>query len=314
MLNSSVPIRNSSTPTDEGAISFTVKESGAWPPYPFAVKRIKMKDAIELAYIDEGDSKNTAVILFLHGVGSSIPVWEKNVCILKNSYRCIALDLPGHGYSSKQYFSYTMQFYAMVVIEFIKELGLPSVNLVGHSMGGQIAIHISLLEPRLVSHLILVSPSGVEPYRPFEKQLLINCMSAIVTFGNAFTHNHLTYLIGFNYNVELANSLISKLPFFKNEATVFATIILRSVQGMLLESVNTVLSKITQKTLVLIGTQDMVSPYNYMRTVSYADVAFEMAKKIPNVIIRSSSTGGHFMSYQQPELFNEEILHFLSEH
>ncbi len=68
--------------------------------YPFDVKKITLNDGRVMAYMDEGSSKE--VIIFIHGLGSYSPAWMKNIAELKNTYRCIAVDLPGYGKSSKE--------------------------------------------------------------------------------------------------------------------------------------------------------------------------------------------------------------------
>ena len=105
--------------------------------YPFDTKFIKVND-YEIAYVDEGNSEN--VLLFIHGLGSYLKAWDRNIPELKNHFRCIALDLPGYGKSSKQIHSGEVSFYVEILNEFITKLNLKNVSLVGHSMGGQIAL------------------------------------------------------------------------------------------------------------------------------------------------------------------------------
>ena len=89
--------------------------------YPFSTKFLKVKD-YQIAYIDEGDFDR--VLLFIHGLGSYLKAWDRNIPELKNHFRCIALDLPGYGKSSKQIHSGEVSFYTEVIKEFIAKLGL----------------------------------------------------------------------------------------------------------------------------------------------------------------------------------------------
>ncbi|MDO8897890.1 MAG: alpha/beta fold hydrolase [Bacteroidales bacterium] len=68
-------------------------------PYPFDVKKVQIDENTEIAYIDEGSGKET--IIFIHGLGSYLPAWKKNIEGLSSDFRCIAIDLPGYGKSSK---------------------------------------------------------------------------------------------------------------------------------------------------------------------------------------------------------------------
>ena len=67
--------------------------------YPFPTHKLQLAEDLELAYFDEG--KGNEVILFIHGLGSYAPAWKKNIESLSKDYRCLAIDLPGYGKSSK---------------------------------------------------------------------------------------------------------------------------------------------------------------------------------------------------------------------
>lgn len=282
------------------------------PPYPYPVHKIAIREGLELAYIDEGE-RDAEVLLLVHGMGGGIPVWGKNIPEFKKQYRCIALDLPGHGYSTRADFPYTIRFYTEVLISFMKKLGLRRVMLLGHSMGGQIAIMTALKAPALVDRLILLSPAGVEPYTSVEKQTLINIAAAIVASGNAFTHNRFNYLLGFCNNAEEAGDLARKMAFFKQDAAHFGKMMLRSIEAMLLESLNHALHKIEQPCLMLVGRDDKVSPYQYLRGQDYAQLIEREAKKLPNGKLIVFANCGHFAQYQKPKSFNKEVLNFLME-
>jgi pimeloyl-ACP methyl ester carboxylesterase len=128
--------------------------------YDFPIKFAELSDGIKLAYVDEG--KGSETILMIHGLGSYLPAWKKNISELSKNYRVIAVDLPGYGKSSKAPHSGLMTFYAGVIAELIQKLELGPVNLAGHSMGGQIAMVLALEKPELVKRLILVDPAGLE--------------------------------------------------------------------------------------------------------------------------------------------------------
>ncbi|HCT70495.1 MAG TPA: hypothetical protein DF409_05015, partial [Bacteroidales bacterium] len=143
--------------------------------YPYAVKKVTLPSGPEIAYVDEG--KGEKVIIFIHGLGSYLPAWVKNIEGLKSGYRCIAIDLPGYGKSSKQPHSGKMSYYAEVVEEFAGKLGLGKVILAGHSMGGQIAMVAALNYPGMVEGLILIAPAGFERFTDGQKQWFRNVMT-----------------------------------------------------------------------------------------------------------------------------------------
>lgn len=131
--------------------------------YKFKTNFVKVYE-YDVAYIDEGSSSD--VLLFIHGLGSYLKAWDRNITVLKNSFRCIAVDLPGYGKSSKQIHNGTVEFYREFLNEFIKILDLHNITLVGHSMGGQIALSYVINFPDIIKKLILAAPAGFETFKP----------------------------------------------------------------------------------------------------------------------------------------------------
>ncbi|MDF1550970.1 MAG: alpha/beta hydrolase, partial [Bacteroidales bacterium] len=144
--------------------------------YLHPVKKVHLPESgYDIAYTDEGKGEKT--IVFVHGLGSYLQAWIKNVEVLKSDYRCISIDLPGYGKSSKQPHNGKMTFYAGIISEIVKELKLNKVVLAGHSMGGQISITTSLLYPDIVERLILVAPAGFENFNKGQKQWFKDVMT-----------------------------------------------------------------------------------------------------------------------------------------
>src|SRR6478752_8323643 len=78
--------------------------------------------------------------------------------------RSVLVDLLGHGYSDKPHdFSYTLVDHAQTVVDLIDELGIEECILVGHSMGGEIAIRVAAAHPGVVSTLVMAEGT-VDPH------------------------------------------------------------------------------------------------------------------------------------------------------
>lgn len=289
----------------------TEKDKGEQVRYPYPVKKVRVQQDVEIAYTDEGPP-GAEVLLFIHGLAGGIPAWQKNIPLLSKSYRCIALDLPGHGLSTKGSFPYDMEFYTGMVLLFLDGLGLEKVTIAGHSMGGQIAVILALKEPRRVNKLILVSPSGIEPYTPTEKQTLINMTVAMAVSGQSFTQYRLNYLMAFKHDPEKAGTLVSQMAFFKDDGLLMSRLLVRGVESMLLASVNQVLHRIRQPCLVVVGNEDQVSPYQYFHRQNFAEITKVEVAKIPNAKLIILSPCGHYAPYQRARTFNKEVLHYLS--
>jgi non-heme chloroperoxidase len=110
--------------------------------------------------------------VLLHGWALGHEVWDRQVHELVTSgYRAIAIDLRGHGLSSKPFDGYDVDRLATDVIGVIEDLGLERVTVVGWSLGGLTAFRTSIKRPDLIAKLVLVCSNGVaasrQPGLPF---------------------------------------------------------------------------------------------------------------------------------------------------
>lgn len=99
--------------------------------------------------------------LMIHGFGSNLNTWLFNHEPLSVGREVYALDLPGHGQSSKEVGDGTIAHLADVVMEWLDVVGIPQVHLVGHSLGGAICLEIACRAPARVLSLTLVSSAGL---------------------------------------------------------------------------------------------------------------------------------------------------------
>lgn len=104
-------------------------------------------------------------VLILHGWGQSLTNWTQVANKLSERHRIIILDLPGFGSSSLPSESFGIKEYSSFVKNFISKIGLKNPVLIGHSLGGKIAMHLSS-NVDFITKLILISPSGIGS-RPF---------------------------------------------------------------------------------------------------------------------------------------------------
>jgi pimeloyl-ACP methyl ester carboxylesterase len=95
-------------------------------------------------------------VILLHGWLGSWGYWLKTMEILKRQYRCYALDFWGFGDSGKRRSSYHVSDFVDLVDQFMGRLGIEAAPIVGHSMGGTVAISLALTKPERVSRVIVV--------------------------------------------------------------------------------------------------------------------------------------------------------------
>ncbi len=95
-------------------------------------------------------------VILLHGWLGSWGYWLRTMEALKKQYRCYALDFWGFGDSGKKRTSYEVQDFVSLVDQFMGRLGIEAAPIVGHSMGGTVAISLALAKPERVRRVIVV--------------------------------------------------------------------------------------------------------------------------------------------------------------
>ena len=108
-----------------------------------------------------GDPNKPAVVL-VHGLGDEAStIWESTIALLKNDYYVVTFDLPGFGQSTKSNELYSPANYAKFIRYLTQTYLKKSFHLVGHSMGGAIALKYTSMYPSDVESLILVDAAGI---------------------------------------------------------------------------------------------------------------------------------------------------------
>jgi pyruvate dehydrogenase E2 component (dihydrolipoamide acetyltransferase) len=108
----------------------------------------------------ESDASPNGPILFLHGFGADLVSWMFNQAELAADRLVYAIDLPGHGGSSKEVGGGSLEALAAAVLDTMDAVGIGAAHLVGHSLGGAIAVEIALTAPDRVTALTLIAPAG----------------------------------------------------------------------------------------------------------------------------------------------------------
>lgn len=116
----------------------------------------------DVAFEVRGDLGSGIPFLLVHGIGSTADAWTPVVDILaEHGYCCIAVDLPGHGRSSKESGDYSLGALASTLRDLLASLEVPRCILVGYSLGGGIALQFSYQYPERLAALALVSSGGL---------------------------------------------------------------------------------------------------------------------------------------------------------
>jgi len=130
--------------------------------YSVAMNELKFLDlhGDQLAYRDNGDGE---VLLLIHGMAGSSDTWRSVIPQLSKNFRVIAPDLLGHGESAKPRSDYSLGAFAVLLRDFLDELGVSQATVVGHSLGGGVAMQFVYQHPDYVQRLVLISSGGLGP-------------------------------------------------------------------------------------------------------------------------------------------------------
>jgi len=280
--------------------------------YPYPVQYQKVLDAVDIAYIEKGDGPHT--LLFVHGLGSYLKAWNKNIEVLSKSYRCIAIDLPGYGKSSQGDYPYDMEFFAQSVANFIEAQQLDQPTLLGHSMGGQIALTLARQRPDLIQDLVLLAPAGFETFTTQDSAWLTSVFTAGVIENTPEAQIVRNFELNFYDMPDDARFMIEDRLYLRktSEYKRYCAMIPRCVRGMLQQPVFTTLPAITLPTLVLYGEEDMLIPNRYLHPqLTTEQVAQAGVRKLPNAVLQMLPKAGHFVQWEQSEQVNKRIKAFL---
>jgi pimeloyl-ACP methyl ester carboxylesterase len=106
-------------------------------------------------------------VLLIHGYGDTADGWRRVVPGLLPGHRVIAVDVPPFGRSSQPHVHKLLDFYSDFFPELLERLEVERATVIGHSLGGAIALHLTLERPELVSRLGLVAPAGLGQAPPW---------------------------------------------------------------------------------------------------------------------------------------------------
>jgi len=264
--------------------------------------KIRIGDISISYYIKKATEQPEKTIIFLHGFPFNKKMWREQLESLEDNITGIAIDIRGHGNTTKGHGFFSIDVFAKDLGVFMRKLEIDKAVLCGISMGGYIALRAFQLYPDRISGLILADTHSKADDNA-GKQKRFDAIQAVLQYGRR------PYAIGFIGNV------FSKKSIENNPDAV--ELIKSSIRRNSIESIcatllalaartdtTNILPEINIPTLVVRGKEDKITP---------ADLMKELSEKIKGANYIQMEECGHLPNLENPEEFNLHMNKLLQE-
>lgn len=256
-------------------------------------------------------SEKSSTILLIHGSASGAVVWDAVIDHLSSDKRIIALNLPGYGCSTIKSQKATIPQQIDFIEEFIQQLGIQDITIVGHSMGGQIAIGLALRLAPIIEKMVLLAPAGLEEFTTIEKQIILSGMGFlrnVQTPENFIQNLNTSWLVHPNEAWNLYNAALLQWAKSKNTSDLIA-LVSNSTTAMLDHPTQSYLKAITCPVKIVFGERDEFIPNRLIHPFSSPQKLMQnAANEIPKCTTHLINNCGHFPQLDHPEEVMRQIL------
>lgn len=250
----------------------------------------------------------------IHGLGSNHAAFLKLSAELEEDRRCISIDLPGYGSSSCGDYPFSMGFFAAVILEFMDSLQIRQATIVGHSMGGQIAMHLARRWPSRIHDLVLLCPAGFERFHAHEAQWFervydLRLMEQLPV-SQIVQNFHLNF---YRFPADAQFMIDDRLRLREQSSAYryFCRMVKTCVLSMLQEPVHEWLEEITLPTLIVFGVNDMLIPNRVLHPrQTTRQLAQASAMRMPRAELLLLPQCGHFPQWEHARRVGTEMHNF----
>ena len=247
-------------------------------------------DGLNINYEKRGEGD---YVLFLHGWGANITLFDGLMNLVSRKYTALALDMPGFGGSDEPNEAWSVDDYVDFVLKFIDVFKPERLILLGHSFGGRVIIKILSRELEFeVRKIILVDAAGIKPKKSFKQKLSL----AAYKVGKS--------VFGFKPIKAIFPNAVENMRKKRGSADYnSATPIMRqTLVKVVNEDLTHLLPSITASSLLIWGTEDTATPLSDGET---------MEKLIPDAGLVKVNGAGHYSFLDAPDLVGRVVASFL---
>ncbi len=252
--------------------------------------RLRLNDA-GLEYERQGSG---TPLVFLHGVGSTRETWRGQLDHFQATHLAVALDLRGHGGSTCDPASISLQSFASDTAALIEDLGTGPAHVCGLSMGGIVALQLWRDRPGLVRSLALCDTWAyhAEAAAGLAARLEATDRSSM----EELARTRMPAVYGPGAPAELVERGIAVMA-AKDKASYR-----RSSEVLWVADMREVAATVNVPTLVLVGSEDRITPL---------PLSAELARLVPRATLRIVTDAGHLTNEERPAAFNQALAEHL---
>ncbi|MBU3918119.1 alpha/beta hydrolase, partial [bacterium] len=266
-------------------------------------------------YLEESGKQNPINVVLCHGTGNlGAKIWKDLIPELEKKYHVFAFDLPGFGRSDKNNELYSPENYTYFLKWFIDTHMKGKVYLVGHSMGGAIALYYAGKYPDNLDRLILIDAAGILHRAAFTNNILEGYLSGELKVGNQDLLER--PLKGLKYLVKSTIETFDEKFMPDNmkqplHLSTFRQKVLKGdpikISGMALihADFGQIIDHVKVPTYLIWGEKDSIAP---VRTAKI------LAANIPETYLKIMPGLEHSPMLDHPDRFNEQVLKYLSDY
>lgn len=305
-------------------LSLVIKNTIAQVTYPYPLNAFSLNienKKVQMAYMDiKPAAANGKTIILFHGKNFNGYYWKDIIpALTEKGYRVIVPDQLGWGRSDKPDLHYSFHMLAKNNRLLLDSLNIDKVTVIGHSMGGMLAVRFALMYPGKTEKLVLENPIGLEDYKtfvPYQSLDKIYQKERSATYESYKKYQQTYYPVWKPEYEQYVQAQAEALtdPAFERIAWVNAL----TYQIIYEQPVVYEFSKITVPTLLIIGqsdrtvvgkdllTEDQKSKYG-----QYPALGKKAKQQISNSKLVELNGVGHIPHIQATDLFKKALFDFL---
>ncbi len=266
-----------------------------------ALQKVVELDSRFISYVEQGEGQP---VVLLHGIPTWGYLWHRLIPALAKKHRVLAPDLLGFGYSDKSdRFDRSIRYQAEMIAGWLQSEGIAKAAVVGHDIGGGVALRLAVFFPELVSRLVLMNCVCYDSW-PIEMMLQLGNPETYHRVSASAAASLLKQGIKKGFSTPPEDEVIDGLlaPYVTEVGKLSLVRNAVALNTNLTTELTPLLPKLETRTLVLWGEEDSFQPIKY---------AEHLAWDIPKTRLATIKNARHFVMWDSPEEVEGHLLVFL---